>query len=77
MNTLGHIVDAIMDLNLEEQSLLMQLLESRQKTLMLPRDIQAIASEELFEDGKLSAGGIQGIMDELSATLDNTSHLSL
>jgi hypothetical protein len=78
VNTLGKIVDAVMNLNLDEQSLLMQMLESRQKTQTFsqkPRDIKVLPSKDLFEDGKLTAGGVQGIMDELNATLDNTSHL--
>jgi hypothetical protein len=78
VNTLGQIVDAIMNLNLEEQNLLMQMLESRQRILSdLQRHpvLSVTPSTEIFEDGRLTAGAVQGIMDELNATLDNPNHL--
>ena len=70
MKTLGEIVDAVMNLNPHEQHLLIQMLETRQHipvTLSKPQT----PSPELFEDGRLTNSGVQGIMDELNATLDS------
>jgi hypothetical protein len=72
MKTLGEIVDAVMTLSQEEQHLLIQMLETRQNisTHTMPLKPQS-PSTELFEDGRLTTSGVQGIMDELNATLDN------
>jgi hypothetical protein len=66
MKTLGEIVDAVMSLNSEERHLLLQMLESSQQE-MKPEPVKAF----FREDGTLSTGAIQNIMDELSAALDS------
>lgn len=72
MKTLGEIVDAVMTLSQEEQHLLIQMLKTRQNISIHAISLKPQApSSELFEDGRLTTSGVQGIMDELNATLDN------
>jgi hypothetical protein len=67
MKTLGEIVDAVMSLSPEERRLLLQMLESSQQ----PSTVKPESVKTFFkEDGRLSTGTIQNIMDELSAALD-------